>query len=169
MPEIKFVIREKPQPYKNLTRDERYIMSLPKSQIGHAMLPTWKKVQDWKRYRNTVEKISLQYDFPRSPSNKVHMHVQFYFSDKKHGNPVNYWQAIAVSVFKTTKQLSGSFDFDYDSSPRVEVQIICGEKQEKKAAPEKKNDMQSLLDRAMCVINPYKILSKCIDKSYGKD
>ncbi|KKM85269.1 hypothetical protein LCGC14_1290740 [marine sediment metagenome] len=123
MNEIKFTIPVKPLPYKNLTRDERYLMGMSRNQAGPAMAADWEKVQAYNLYKQKIETISLQHEYPRSPSKGLHMHVDIYFGDKKHGNPVNYWQCVAVSCFKSSKHVAGSFDYYYDDTPRVEIII----------------------------------------------
>jgi hypothetical protein len=56
--------------------------------------------------------------------NRTHVSLKIYFKNGIHCDPDNCFKAIADSLFKCDKYVSGDFDFDYDKEcPRVEVTI----------------------------------------------
>ena len=56
---------------------------------------------------------------------KTRVDIMIYFNSKgmRHGDPSNVYKGIEDALFTVDKYICGSFDFQYDSNPRVEITI----------------------------------------------
>lgn len=150
MDNIKFVIPFAPMPYKRLTRNEIQLIKMPAEEVGDALIKDWHKVQAYLKYKRDVFNISIKHDFPRSPSKKLYLHINLYFMNKKHGDPLNYWKAISDAIFKNDKYVAGSFDYYYDVNMTRAQVIISAESGQMAIAPEvsEPETMEDLMNQA---------------------
>ena len=145
---IHFTVPGPLYPYKRMTRNEIMIVKLSKREVSEDLMPTWRRLQDYRVWKARVSDHAQPFRFARSPKKKLFMHVRLCFETKKHGNPDNYWKSIAEAVFASAKYVGGSFDYCYDAPARAEVVIseepVLGAQEGK----EERTELQVLLDEA---------------------
>lgn len=123
---VTFTISGNPVPYLRMTQGQTKLMRIPDNRISPAGLKikerirrylTWK---DWV-YANAVKAMPY---YDNSPKNKVYLDIMIYFESKVHGDADNIWKGIADAMFKSDKNVVGSFDFEFSKdNPRIEVKL----------------------------------------------
>lgn len=123
MTEIKIVIPYRAIPYKKLSRDDNFLKSMPEDEVGSALIDRWHDIQKYLSWKEKVFQLSEYAGVNHSPVKKTQLLINFYFSNKKHSNPFNYWLNVADSIFNRKKYIVGSFDVHYDENERSEIVI----------------------------------------------
>lgn len=116
---IKFVVNGQPVPYKRTTQAAKWDNE---------------DYQRYQAYKDLVVNSFLgqcagDWGIPKPLTSvqgqKTRVDIMIYFNpdDMRHGDPDNCMKAILDSLFVNDKFVAGSFDFDYDRNPRIEVTI----------------------------------------------
>ena len=121
---IKFTIPGDPVGYLRLTQGQLKLLHIPDHKLRPAGLRKKSEILRCFAYKNDVVKYSTGKGIDRKPKRKIHMKTMIYFRSGIRPDAENVHKLISDSLFLNDKNLSGTFDFDYDArNPRVEVEI----------------------------------------------
>ena len=121
---IKFTIPGDPVGYLRLTQGQLKLLKIPDHKLRPAGLRKKSEILRCFAYKNDVVQYSTGKGIDRKPKRKIHMKTMIYFRSGTRPDAENVHKLISDSLFLNDKNLSGTFDFDYDArNPRVEVEI----------------------------------------------
>ena len=121
---IKFTIPGDPVGYLRLTQGQLKLLHIPDQKLRPAGLRKKSEILRRFAYKNEVVKCSTGRGIDRKPKRKIHMKTMIYFRSGTRPDAENVHKLISDSLFLNDKNLSGTFDFDYDArNPRVDVEI----------------------------------------------
>ena len=121
---IKFTIPGDPVGYLRLTQGQLKLLHIPDHKLRPPGLRKKSEILRCFAYKNDVVKSGMGRGIERKPKRKVHMKTMIYFRSGVRPDAENVHKLISDSLFLNDKNLSGTFDFDYDArNPRVEVEI----------------------------------------------
>jgi Holliday junction resolvase RusA-like endonuclease len=121
----KFEVPGDPVPYLRMTQKEVRMSKAAEASLKGGQITKYRAIHRYWEYKNKVQLCSLQVKFDRNPQEKMYIHIDIYFRNKKHGDPDNIIKCVLDAIFDNDKYVAPCCDFFYDKdNPRVEVSIL---------------------------------------------